>query len=45
MKYLIIVEKTETGHSAYSPDLPGVAAAGESKTEVEALMHEASDSI
>lgn len=41
MKYLIIVEKTQTGHSAYSPDLPGVVAAGESKAEVEALMHEA----
>ena len=41
MKYLIIVEKTETGHSAYSPDLPGVIAAGVTKSEVEVLMHEA----
>ena len=41
MKYLIIVEKTVTGHSAYSPDLPGVVAAGENRSEVEELMHQA----
>ena len=23
MKYLIVIEKSATGHSAYSPDLPG----------------------
>ena len=23
MKYLIVIEKTDTGHSAYAPDVPG----------------------
>lgn len=40
-EYLIIVEKTETGFSAYSPDLPGCASTGASKEEVEANMREA----
>lgn len=41
MRYLIIVEKTITGFSAYSPDLAGCAAAGQSESEVEQLMREA----
>ena len=41
MKYLIIIEKTEKGYSAYSPDLTGVVAAGFTKQEVEKSMHEA----
>ena len=41
MKYLIVVEKTEKGFSAFSPDLPGVVSAGSSKEEVEKLMLEA----
>ena len=29
MKYLIVIERTSTGYSAYSPDLPGcIATAG-----------------
>jgi predicted RNase H-like HicB family nuclease len=28
MKYLIVIEKTETGFSAYSPDLPGCVSTG-----------------
>jgi predicted RNase H-like HicB family nuclease len=28
MKYLIIYEKTDTGYSAYVPDLPGCIAGG-----------------
>ncbi len=31
MKYLIVVEKTSTGHSSYSPDLPGLIASGETR--------------
>jgi predicted RNase H-like HicB family nuclease len=27
-KYLVVIEKTETGYSAYSPDLEGCAATG-----------------
>lgn len=38
MKYLIIVENTKTGFSAYSPDLEGCVATGFSKEEVERAM-------
>ena len=41
MKYLIVVEKTDTGFSAYSPDLPGCIATGATREEVEQLMGEA----
>ena len=40
-KYLIIVEKTETGYSAYSPDVPGCASTGHTKEEVESNIQEA----
>ena len=40
-RYLIIIETTATGFSAYSPDLPGCAATGASKPEVEQAMHDA----
>jgi predicted RNase H-like HicB family nuclease len=41
MKYLIVIEKTDTGYSAYSPDLEGCAATGDSREEVEQTMREA----
>ena len=41
MKYLIVIEPTETGFSAYSPDLPGCAATGATRQECEANMREA----
>lgn len=41
MQYLIIIEKTETGYSAYSPDLDGCVATGPTKDEVEQNMREA----
>ncbi|MEQ8289145.1 MAG: type II toxin-antitoxin system HicB family antitoxin, partial [Gammaproteobacteria bacterium] len=28
MKYLIIIEKSDSGYSAYSPDLPGCVSTG-----------------
>jgi predicted RNase H-like HicB family nuclease len=40
-KYLIVVEQTGTGYSAYSPDLDGCVAAGKSREEVESQMQEA----
>ena len=40
-KYLIILEKTKTGYSAFVPDLPGCIAAGKSKQQVEKLIYEA----
>jgi predicted RNase H-like HicB family nuclease len=41
MKYLIVIEQTSTGFSAYSPDLPGCVTAGSSRDEVEREMAEA----
>ncbi len=41
MKYLIIIEETETGFSAYSPDLTGCVATGSSREDVEKNMKEA----
>jgi predicted RNase H-like HicB family nuclease len=41
MKYLVIIEKTGTGYSAFSPDLPGCVATGSGKEEVEKNMKDA----
>jgi predicted RNase H-like HicB family nuclease len=41
MRYLIVIEASETGFSAYSPDLPGCVAAGRTQQEVEEQMREA----
>jgi predicted RNase H-like HicB family nuclease len=41
MKYLIIVEETKTGYSAFSPDLQGCVATGASKKETEKNMKDA----
>jgi len=41
MKYLIILEKTSTGYSAYSPDLPGCVTVGDTAEKTEANMREA----
>src|SRR5712691_1848213 len=38
MKYLIVIERTGTGFSAYSPDLPGCIATGNTRDEVEREM-------
>jgi len=40
-RYLVVFEQTETGYSAYVPDLPGCIATGDSKKEVEELIYEA----
>jgi predicted RNase H-like HicB family nuclease len=40
-KYLIVVEETNGGFSAYSPDLPGCIATGANRREVEKTMAEA----
>jgi predicted RNase H-like HicB family nuclease len=39
--YTIVVERAEGNYSAYAPDLPGVAAAGDTVEETERLMREA----
>jgi predicted RNase H-like HicB family nuclease len=41
MKYLIILEKTKTGFSAFSPDLPGCVATGSTKKQAEKNMKDA----
>lgn len=40
-KYLIVLEPTPTGYSAYSPDLDGCVAAGATREETISLMKEA----
>ena len=40
-RYLIVVEETSTGFSAYSPDLPGCVSTGRSREDVEKNMQEA----
>ncbi len=38
MKYLIVIEQTATGYSAYSPDVTGCVATGATRDEVEREM-------
>ena len=40
-KYLIVYEKTNTGYSAYSPDIDGCIATGQTKEEINKNIHEA----
>jgi len=40
-RYLIVIEATSTGYSAYSPDLPGCVATGSTRAEVEREMQDA----
>ena len=41
MKYMVIIEKGESGYGAYVPDLPGCVAAGKPVDEVRNLIQEA----
>ncbi len=41
MKYLIVIEETESGFSAYSPDLPGCVSTGATIEDTEKSMREA----
>jgi predicted RNase H-like HicB family nuclease len=41
VRYLIVIEKSRTGFSAYSPDLPGCVATGATKRRAERAMREA----
>lgn len=41
MQYLVIVEESENGFGAYVPDLPGCAAAAETREEGGSLIQEA----
>ena len=41
MRYAVVIERTETGFSAYAPDLPGCIATGATQTDVEIAMRDA----
>ncbi len=40
-RFLIVIEKANNNYSAYSPDLPGCAATGANREEVEQNMYDA----
>jgi len=40
-RFLVVIEKANGNYSAYSPDLPGCVATGETREEAERNMHEA----
>ena len=41
MRYAVVVEKTETGYSAYVPDLPGCVSVGRTRDEMDRNIREA----
>ncbi len=41
MRYLIVIEETDTGFSAYVPDLEGCISVGETRSEIEDNIQEA----
>ncbi len=41
MRYLIVIEETKTGFSAYSPDVDGCVATGKTKQDIEQNMQQA----
>ena len=40
-RFLVVIEKANGNYSAYSPDLPGCIATGETREEAEGNIHEA----
>ena len=41
MQYVVVIEKTDNGFSAYVPDLPGCVAAADTRDETDKLIREA----
>ena len=41
MRYAVVIERTQTGFSAYVPDLPGCVAAGGTAEETRSAIREA----
>ncbi len=39
--YPLVIEKAATGYSAYSPDVPGCAAVGDTVEETRVIFHDA----
>ena len=40
-RFLVVIEKADGNYSAYSPDLPGCVATGQTSEEAEQNMYEA----
>lgn len=40
-RYPLVIERTSTGYSAYSPDVPGCAAAGDTEEDTRRSFQEA----
>ncbi len=40
-RFLVVIEKADGNYSAYSPDLPGCVATGDTKEEAGKNMHDA----
>ena len=40
-RFLVVIEKSKSGFSAYSPDLPGCISTGATREEAEKNIHEA----
>ncbi len=40
-RFLVVIEKADGNHSAYSPDLPGCIATGDTREQAEQNVHEA----
>jgi len=40
-RFLVVIEKANENYSAYSPDLPGCIATGETREDVEQNIYEA----
>ena len=40
-RFLVVIEKADGNYSAYSPDLPGCIATGDTREQAEQNMHEA----
>jgi predicted RNase H-like HicB family nuclease len=43
MRYAVVIEKTDTGYSAYVPDLPGCVSVGRTREEMDRNIREAID--
>jgi predicted RNase H-like HicB family nuclease len=43
-EYLVVYEKTDSGWSGFSPDVPGCVSAGKTPEETHAMMREALES-
>ena len=45
MRYLVVIESSDSGWGAHVPDLPGCVAVGRSREEIERLIKDAIDML